>query len=53
MSDCQDCSYYAGSEHLICAVHPAGPQLHPCPDFQQLDLPEDPDWPWPISEAEL
>jgi hypothetical protein len=31
---CEDCSYYADSPHLVCAVHPTGPVEADCPDYE-------------------
>jgi hypothetical protein len=41
--DCYRCGNFSGYEEedfLVCAMHPAGPELTPCPDW---DLIED-DW---------
>lgn len=31
---CDRCRFYAHSPHLVCALHPAGPAVHACPDFE-------------------
>jgi hypothetical protein len=50
MTTCEDCHYYSGSEYLVCANHPAGPQEIPCPDFQQLA--DEPEWNLPVQPEE-
>jgi hypothetical protein len=30
---CQSFSGYLGVEFLVCAIHPSGPVVNPCPDF--------------------
>lgn len=33
ISQCDHCRYYAHDYHLVCALHPAGPQSDNCSDF--------------------
>ncbi|ABW32899.1 hypothetical protein [Acaryochloris marina] len=36
---CQQCdrfSGYLGSQYLVCAIHPSGPNQTPCPDFTEV-----------------
>lgn len=37
---CDRCCFYAHSPHLVCALHPAGPTVHACPDFESA-LPDE------------
>ena len=34
LPECDRCLLYAHNPHLICAVHPAGPDADTCPDFR-------------------
>ncbi len=33
--ECDRCILYARDPHLVCAVHPAGPNTDTCPDFRE------------------
>ena len=33
--ECDRCLLYARNPHLVCAVHPAGPNADTCPDFRE------------------
>ena len=33
--ECDRCLLYARNPHLVCAVHPAGPNTDTCPDFRE------------------
>lgn len=33
---CDRFSGYLGSQYLVCAIHPSGPDQHPCPDFAEV-----------------
>ncbi|MFN3926731.1 MAG: hypothetical protein ACK4QL_05285 [Pseudanabaenaceae cyanobacterium] len=35
---CNNCDFYAHSPFLVCALHPAGPETVPCPDFESAEL---------------
>jgi len=35
ISECDRCLLYAHNPHLVCAVHPAGPNADTCPDFRE------------------
>ncbi|NJK34586.1 MAG: hypothetical protein HC919_06330 [Oscillatoriales cyanobacterium SM2_2_1] len=52
---CTHCGYFAHTVYMVCAVHPHGPEVLPCPDFESAELwqPENPqdfdvlaDWFW-------
>ena len=40
LPQCNNCQFYSGSPHLICAVHPCGPVGKSCPDFKAKSDPE-------------
>jgi len=45
LPECDRCFLYAHNPHLICAVHPTGPNTDTCPDF--LENPDaEPDELW-------
>lgn len=33
---CDRFSGYLGSQYLVCAIHPSGPDQHPCLDFAEV-----------------
>ncbi len=33
INPCRDCRYFFGRTYLVCAIHPGGPQVQPCPDY--------------------
>ncbi len=35
IDDCYICRYYAWDFHLVCAVHPSGPDDETCEDFER------------------
>jgi len=35
LPECDRCQLYARNPHLVCAVHPTGPNTNTCPDFQE------------------
>ncbi|MGB3191129.1 MAG: hypothetical protein WBB43_17120 [Limnoraphis sp.] len=35
INDCFTCCYYAWDFHLVCAVHPTGPENKTCDDFER------------------
>lgn len=34
LGECDRCHFYSGDPHLLCAVHPQGPNAEGCPDFR-------------------
>ncbi len=34
LTACDRCHFYSGDPHLLCAVHPQGPNSENCPDFR-------------------
>ncbi len=34
LGECNRCHFYSGDPHLLCAVHPRGPNAEGCPDFR-------------------
>lgn len=43
--ECDRCLSYAHSSYLVCAIHPTGPDLDSCPDFQ-VDEVQEPEELW-------
>lgn len=56
---CRTCRFNAHSPYLVCAVHPAGPEVNPCPDYEGCVYSTEPELPaellafWAAIDEEL